>query len=75
MIQVAIIPTASRDGNLDSFLAPLVQEMKELETAGIDVLCDDGEEHHYKAHLIMATGDIPGCASLCHHNGHMSYFG
>ncbi|KAG2213713.1 hypothetical protein INT45_012955 [Circinella minor] len=75
MLQASIIPTSSHDDNLDSFLAPLIQEMKQLESRGIDVLCDNGVERHYTANLVMATGDIPGCASLCHHSGHMSYYG
>ncbi|KAG2217352.1 hypothetical protein INT45_010284, partial [Circinella minor] len=74
MLQAAIIPTTSRNENLDSFLAPLIEEMKQLESAGINVLCDDGIERHYTVNLVMATGDIPGCASLCHHGGHMSYY-
>ncbi|KAG2214761.1 hypothetical protein INT45_006290 [Circinella minor] len=74
MLQASIIPTSSHDDNLDSFLAPLIQEMKQLESRGIDVLCDDGVERHYTANLVMATGDIPGCANLCHHSGHMSYY-
>ncbi|KAG2211979.1 hypothetical protein INT45_014171 [Circinella minor] len=75
MIQLAIIPTASRAGNLDSFLAPVIEELKQLETVGIDVVCDDKEIHNYKARLVLAMGDIPGVASLAHYAGHMSIYG
>lgn len=35
----------------------------------------DGVCIRAKAHLVLASGDIPGVAALCHHKGHNSKFG
>ncbi len=72
MLQVAIIPC--KPSQLFSFLQPLFDELKQLESDGISVLCDDGN-YFAKAHLILATGDIPAVAELIHHSGHNSFFG
>ena len=75
MLYVSIIPATSKDGNLDSFLAPLIAEMLFLESTGLKVSCDDGHIRTLRAHLVIATGDVPGVAALCHHGSHMSKFG
>ena len=75
MIFVSIIPATSKDGNLDLFLAPLIEKLLLLESAGFEVKCDDNQVRTIRAHLVIATGDVPGVAALCHHGSHMSTFG
>lgn len=75
MIQIAILPTSVKSSNADAFLPPLLAELHELETEGLHVKGEDGLIIHAKAHVVMASGDIPGAALLCHHDGHVSPFG
>ena len=72
---MCIIPTTAKEGNLDSFLELLITELAQLEHKGMNVLCDDNQVRHFKARLILATGDSPGTASLAHHGGHQSKCG
>lgn len=67
-----MIPCKPTD--LFSFLSPLFEELKVLESAGITVECEDGRID-VKAHIILASGDIPAVAALIHHSGHSSLYG
>ena len=57
MFQVAVIPGKIKD--LDSYLLPLVDEVKSLSEHGLIVKKYTGEEIRGKVHMMMATGDIP----------------
>ncbi|KAI9329150.1 hypothetical protein BD770DRAFT_404290 [Pilaira anomala] len=57
MFQLAILPGKVKD--LDSFLLPIVDEIKSLGEHGLIVKNYDGETIKAKVHLVMATGDIP----------------
>ncbi|KAI9271586.1 hypothetical protein BDA99DRAFT_556814 [Phascolomyces articulosus] len=41
----------------------------------MDNIGTDGKEIKATAHLLLASGDIPGIATLCNHTGHHSYYG
>ena len=46
-----------------------------LETEGMHIVCDDGVTRTITVHLVIASGDCPGIASVIHHGGHQSKFG
>lgn len=72
MLQIAMIPKKPK--NLFSFLSPLFNELKVLESAGITVECEGGN-FDCKVHVVLASGDIPAVAELMHHSGHNSLYG
>lgn len=75
MIQVAVIPGESGvKKNLLSFLEPLVNELEVMSQDGMIVETGEGPLR-CKAHLFVASGDIPGVAALINHSGHNSYSG
>ena len=57
MFQLAVIPGKAKD--LDSFLLPIVDEIKSLDEHGLIAKKHNGEEIRSKVHLVIATGDIP----------------
>ncbi|SAL99654.1 hypothetical protein [Absidia glauca] len=77
MIQVLVMPgpnSAKGDG-FWSFLQPLLDEFQTRTTAGISVVCDNGNLVTVKAHMLMAIGDLPAVSTMAGHSGHDSYFG
>lgn len=75
MLQIAVLPLSTKKDNVFSLLEPLVQELRILQDTGISVTGTDGLSIKAKAHLLLATGDTPGAALLCNHEGHQSYNG
>ena len=73
MLQVAIIP-GDHNGDLFSFLTPLLNELRILEDGGLKIICKDGS-FNFKVHLLLASGDIIGVQELMHHKGHNSEYG
>ncbi|KAG2223481.1 hypothetical protein INT45_001229, partial [Circinella minor] len=73
MLQVAIIP-GDHNGDLFSFLTPLLNKLRILEDGGLKVICEDGL-FNFKVHLLLASGDIIGVQELIHHKGHNSDYG
>ncbi|KAG2193041.1 hypothetical protein INT47_009291 [Mucor saturninus] len=73
MFQLAIIPGKPKD--LDSFLLPIIDEIKSLGEHGLIVERWNGETIKAKVHLVMATGDIPQVTKYMHHGGHMATYG
>ncbi|KAI9327116.1 hypothetical protein BD770DRAFT_334516 [Pilaira anomala] len=73
MFQIAVIPGKAKD--LDSFLLPIVDEIKSLGEHGLLVKKHNGEEIRSKVHLVMASGDIPQVTKFCHHKGHNAKYG
>lgn len=70
MIQLAILPGPKKPVDLDSFLSPLINEVKDLSTRGMIVKIGGVEVCRARVHLIVATGDIVGVSDLIHHTGH-----
>lgn len=68
-------PCAPKGEGYWSFLTPLLDELDLLSKGGMEVVCDDGQTRKAKVHLLLATGDIPGVATLASHSGHMSNYG
>lgn len=58
---VGFIPGLNNPKDLDSFLFPLVKELKELE-AGIPHVWNSARQTHFTltAHLCIVAADIPG---------------
>ncbi|KAI9476581.1 MAG: hypothetical protein EXX96DRAFT_507889 [Benjaminiella poitrasii] len=73
LIQLAIIPGKPVD--LDSFLIPIIDEIISLGKHGLIINKLDGEKIVSKVHIVMASGDIPQVAKVCHHKGHNSTYG
>ncbi|KAI8969555.1 hypothetical protein BDB01DRAFT_732242 [Pilobolus umbonatus] len=73
MFQLAIIPGKIVD--LDSYMLPIVDEIKSLGKHGLVVKRYDGEVITSKVHLVMATGDIPQITKFIHHQGHRAVHG
>ncbi|KAG2216801.1 hypothetical protein INT45_013615 [Circinella minor] len=74
-LQVTILPCAAKYKNIFNLLQPLLDDLEDLQTIGMDVIGTDGKEIKATAHLLLASGDIPGIAALYNHTGHNSYYG
>ncbi|KAG2216803.1 hypothetical protein INT45_013815 [Circinella minor] len=78
MMQVALAGGPKAPRNIDSFLKPIVDDLKNLEEKRMDVeiSTSSGKKVVYvKAHLIFATGDMQAVKYLVHHSGPSSFFG
>lgn len=73
MLQVAIIPAAPSD--IDSFLQPLLDKLRILQSYGVKATCENGSTYSLKAHLLLMSGDIIGVQQLVKHTGHQSEHG
>ncbi|GET67263.1 transposase domain-containing protein [Rhizophagus irregularis DAOM 181602=DAOM 197198] len=61
--------------DFNSFLYPLIQEMKLLQDG---ILCYDGNKKEYftlRAHILAWTGDLPALSKILYLTGHNSYSG
>jgi hypothetical protein len=75
MLQLCVLPGPRRPEDIWNFLEPtLMRELRHLERHGI-LVQRGSSTYHAKAHLLAATGDLPGVAQLINHGGHMSRFG
>ncbi|KAI9255869.1 hypothetical protein EDC94DRAFT_221325 [Helicostylum pulchrum] len=83
MFQIAVIAGKVKD--LDSYLLPIVDEVKSLGERGLIVKKHNGEIIKSKVHMI-ASGDIPQVINkkkvtilifykYIHHKGHRAHFG
>jgi hypothetical protein len=70
-----VIPGKGKPKDLESFLAPVYEELDYLSRVGIKVITPDHGSIMAKVHLMTFIGDIPAVADLIKHTGHMSYFG
>ncbi|KAG2222041.1 hypothetical protein INT45_003686 [Circinella minor] len=73
MLQVAIIP-GDHNGDLYTFLRPLLNELQTLEAAGMRGTCPDGV-YSFNVYWMLTSGDIIGVQEICHHTGHTSQYG
>jgi hypothetical protein len=67
MFQLAVIPGKIKD--LDSYLLPIVDEVKSLGEHGLVVKKYNGDTIKAKVHMMMATGDIPQVLYPCKKKG------
>ncbi|GET57030.1 transposase domain-containing protein [Rhizophagus irregularis DAOM 181602=DAOM 197198] len=70
-----IIPGPKQPQDFNSFLYPLIQEMKLLQDG---ILCYDGNKKEYftlRAHILAWTGDLPALSKILYLTGHNSYSG
>ncbi|GBB96183.1 hypothetical protein RclHR1_00270029 [Rhizophagus clarus] len=70
-----IIPGPKQPQDFNSFLYPLIQEMKMLQDG---ILCYDGnkkENFTLCAHILAWTGDLPALSKVLCLTGHNSYSG
>lgn len=74
MIQVAILPSNPKKESLPRFLAPLIEELKKLETDSMHIIGSDGVELFVKGSSILVSGDIIGITDIYCHAGHMLKF-
>lgn len=75
MLELAIIPGPKKPEDLDSFLAPIVSELKDLAEHGLIVRKNREEICRSKVHLLLCSGDIPAVASMAHLGSHNSFYG
>ncbi|KAF0460897.1 transposase domain-containing protein [Gigaspora margarita] len=75
LLVTAVIPGPNQPKNFNSFLRPVINELKLLEEG---ILCFDGDskqEFKLKSHVIFWCGDIPAITKLMCITGHNSYMG
>jgi hypothetical protein len=76
VLQLAVIASSKKPKDLDSFLAPIITELKDLATHGILVRRNNREEIcRAKVHLMLAAGDMPAVAQMAHVSSHSGRFG
>ena len=76
MLQVAVIPGPSKPKDIHSFLSPLMNELEQLSTGGMILrVNDEADDIIIHAHILLASGDLPGVSDLINHTGHTSRYG
>ena len=75
MIQVGIIPGPKAPRNIFGYLSLLLKDLRKLESCGIHVKADDKNIYTARAHLLLATGDLPATTKLAKHRTHTYTFG
>ncbi|KAG2200803.1 hypothetical protein INT47_001334 [Mucor saturninus] len=61
--------------NLDSFLRPIIDDLKDLEIHGLVVKRGDIEICRSKVYFLLASGDIPAVGDMVHICSHISTYG
>ena len=75
MLQLGILPGPNTPDNVDSFLQPIIAELKDLSKYGLLVRKDGVDICRAKINLVIASGDLPAVAALAGHTGHSSTSG
>lgn len=75
MLQLAVLPGPKTPDVVDSFLGPIIAEIKDLSKHGLIVKRNGEQVCKAKVNLVMATGDMPAAAALARHTGHSSLCG
>ena len=78
MILVGLIPGPNEPSlNINSYLEPLVEELKVLWSEGMVINMPDnpGQQVHLKAGLLCVACDIPAARKVCGFLGHMAKLG
>ncbi|OAD71978.1 C2H2-type zinc finger transcription factor [Phycomyces blakesleeanus NRRL 1555(-)] len=68
-------PIHQKPTHLDSFLIPIINELRDLEAHGLVVKHNGVELCRSKVYLLLASGDIPAVADMAHIGSHTSLFG
>lgn len=74
-MQLAILPGSKKPADLDSFLTPIVAELKDLSEHGLIIRKNRNEVCRSKVHLLLCSGDIPAVSDMAHLGSHNSFFG
>lgn len=75
LLQPAILPGPGKPKDLDSFLVPIVAELKDLAQYGLVLKQNGSVICRSKVHLLFSSGDIPAVADMGHFGAHSSYYG
>ena len=75
MIQLCICPGPHSVKDLFSFLQPCIQQLKSLQSSGICFKADNRERYFSCAHMLLCTGDTPGCSKMMCFRGHTFKYG
>ncbi|OAD74354.1 hypothetical protein PHYBLDRAFT_167768 [Phycomyces blakesleeanus NRRL 1555(-)] len=75
LLQLAILPGPKKSTHLNSFLIPIISEIKDLEVYDLVIKSNGVEVCHAKIHLLLASADIPAVADMTHIGSHASLFG
>lgn len=76
VIQLAVIAGEMKTEDLDSFLAPIISELKDLSEHGMVVKKNNREVIcRCEVHLMLATGDMPAVAKMAHVSTHAGKYG
>lgn len=75
LLQLAILPGSKKPADLDSFLKPVVDELKDLSKYGLIVKKNQHEVCRAKVHLLLCSGDIPAVEDMAHLGSHNSSYG
>ncbi|OAD80872.1 hypothetical protein PHYBLDRAFT_138425 [Phycomyces blakesleeanus NRRL 1555(-)] len=68
-------PIHQKPTHLDSFLIPIINELRDLEAHGLVVKHNGVELCRSKVYLLLASGNIPAVADMAHIGSHTSLFG
>ncbi|OAD78115.1 C2H2-type zinc finger transcription factor [Phycomyces blakesleeanus NRRL 1555(-)] len=71
---LAILPGPKKPTHLDTFLTPIIIEIKDLEVHGLVIKSNGVEVCCAKIHLLLASGDIPAVADMAYIGSHASLF-
>ena len=74
MLQLCVIPGPKKPEDFESFLKPIMAELKALQNGGIEVKVGP-TILSAKAYVLYVTGDIPAVSAIANLSGHTSGFG
>ncbi|KAG2211938.1 hypothetical protein INT47_004625 [Mucor saturninus] len=72
--KTTILPGPKKPTHLDSFLRPIIDELKDSETHGLVVKRGVIDICGSKIYLLLASGDIPAVADMAHIGSHSSTY-
>lgn len=70
VLPLGFVPGPSEPSNLQSFLQPLVNELRQMPSSGYKMEFHDGSMKHVRVHLIYVSGDQPAVSKLSGLAGH-----
>ncbi|PXF41853.1 hypothetical protein BWQ96_08432 [Gracilariopsis chorda] len=73
---LTFVPGPTEPSDLQSFLGPLIEELKELENdgRGTEFLFYDGKRRRVRVHMLCFTGDLPAVKKVSGIKGHNAKF-
>lgn len=75
LILVGLIPNMDKEPPTNTFMQPLVEELKEAWDPGFQLKSSTSETFTYRAALICIGCDVPACRKLCGFLGHSATVG